>query len=154
MSSLYKRGVVALLLLGVFVVTGCQTPEALFPSKTNDTRRFVGLGALSTEPPGGLTVYNGARAHSQAMCQAGRTFHSNLGAVAPGGWKRIGENVGRANWNQADQSSWTNSTNSLWNAFMNSPGHKANILGDWTHQVVAQSICGGAIYVTHVFLSY
>ena len=38
---------------------------------------------------------------------------------------------------------------------MNSPGHKAIILGNYNYQVVAQHICGdGHIYVTHVFVLY
>lgn len=157
MRPVFKRLTILAVLLGALAFTGCTTPEAQFPTFTNDARKAVGLGPLSTEPPGGTQIYNRARDHAQAMCNSGRIYHSALSShyQPVGAWKSLSENVGQVGWNQADQASWSGSTNALWNAFMNSASHKANILGNWNFQVVAQVVCGdGRIYVTHVFLRY
>lgn len=161
MSSGLRRVFAAVVLVGTLAISGCVTPESYFPTLTNQARGAAGLGPLSTEPPGGMHFYNKAKAHAEAMCRAGAMYHSatdtQLGAYyqPPAGWRSLAENVGVTGWNQNDQNSQTASTNSLWNAFMNSPGHRAHILGSFNYQVVAQQVCGdGKIYVTHVFILY
>lgn len=157
MGSIRKRGVAAALVAGTLALTGCITPESSFPSKTNDARKAVGLGPLSTDPPGGADIYNRARMWAAKMCQDRVVSHSALSAYyqPAGNWRALGENVGRVGWNQNDTNSQDASTNSLWSTFMNSSSHRTNILGNWTHQVVAEWPCqDGMLYVTHVFLRY
>jgi uncharacterized protein YkwD len=145
-----KRFVPALVLVGAITLTGCATPESSFPTKANDARRAAGKGPLSA--PAGTAVADRARFWSAAMCQRRALSHSSPGYY-PGGWAAIGENVGAVGWNANDQNSWTPNTDRLWTSFMNSSGHRANILGNYTQQVVGQYVCDdGKIYVTHVFL--
>ncbi|MEZ4287341.1 MAG: CAP domain-containing protein [Polyangiales bacterium] len=155
----------ALFLVGTLalVIAGCETPESSFPKLTNNARAAVGKGALSTNPPGGTNLYNKAKAHADEMCRRGKIGHTtdfyNTTLVKyynpASNWKALGENVGVIGWNANDQNTWTASTNALFQAFMDSPGHKANILGDYNYQVVAQSVCGnGNIYVTHFFAKF
>jgi uncharacterized protein YkwD len=162
MKLKHKRFVPAIALIGAIALSGCSTPESSFPSKTNDARRAVGKGALSTEPPGGTNIYNRARLWANKMCNDRAISHTTAGGGTlsgyyqpAAGWRGLGENVGRTGWNANNQNSWTASTDGLFSAFMNSTLHRNNILGNYTHQVVAQHVCNdGMIYVTHVFLLY
>jgi len=59
-----------------------------------------------------------AQAWSQHLAQAGALSHRNpLSDGAPAGWRKLGENVG-----------YGSSVDVVQGAFMNSPGHRANIL--------------------------
>ena len=90
------------------------------------------------------------------MC-ARHTLDHTVGAyyTPVPGWTLLAENVGTIGWNDADQSSWTNSTDALFKGFMESPKHKEAILGPYSDQVVAQAPCNdGLIYVTHIFINY
>lgn len=107
-------------------------------AKINAERTSQGLNALSSH--GTLVAH--ARTHSAEMAATDSIWHTkNLGGVVSG-WSRIGENVGRGP-----------SVNSLHRAFMNSSGHKANILGDFTHAGVGTFVTeAGMMYVTVVFM--
>jgi hypothetical protein len=76
--------------------------------------------------------------------EAGAIFHSSsaqLGAAGGSGWDKMGENVGKGQ-----------SPSSLHQAFMNSPGHKANILGDYNYVGVGTGSKDGYLYVTVIFM--
>ena len=78
------------------------------------------------------------------MAAAGEIYHSSeaeLTAAAGPGWSGIAENVGKGS-----------SPTSLHNAFMASPGHKANILGDYNYVGIGTDTSGGSLYVTVVFV--
>ncbi len=107
-------------------------------AKINAERTSRGLNALSSHG----TLVSHARQHSVDMAATDSIWHTkNLGGVTSG-WSRIGENVGRGP-----------SVNSLHRAFMNSSGHKANILGDFTHAGVGTHVTeAGMMYVTVVFM--
>jgi len=115
--------------------------EQGFLSKINSTRSSAGLGTLKMD--GGLQSH--ARKHTQDMIAAGDIFHSSdseLRAAAGSGWSKIGENVGRGG-----------SVDSLHTAFMNSSGHKANILGDYNYVGIGTDTASdGRLYVTVVFM--
>ncbi|HSK05893.1 MAG TPA: CAP domain-containing protein [Acidimicrobiia bacterium] len=114
--------------------------EAEFVAEINATRSAQGLEALQLES--GLRSH--ARSHTLNMIEAGRLFHSSsaeLTAAATEGWQRIGENVGRGQ-----------SPTSLHNAFMESPGHRGNILGDYNYVGVGTGTSNGYLYVTVVFM--
>jgi hypothetical protein len=79
------------------------------------------------------------------MIATGDIYHSSSGelsAAAGSGWERVGENVGRGQ-----------SPSSLHQAFMNSSGHAANILGDYNYVGVGTDTSSdGTLYVTVVFM--
>lgn len=114
--------------------------ESEFLALINSTRADTGLAPL--EVNGGLQAH--ARNHTQDMVAAGDIYHSTdaeLAAAGGSGWSRIGENVGRGQ-----------SPSSLHSAFMASPGHKANILGDYNYVGIGTDSAEGYLYVTVVFM--
>ncbi len=114
--------------------------EAGFLAKINASRSANGLAPLSVD--GGLR--NHARVHTQDMMDAGNIYHSTsaeLKAAAGSGWSKLGENVGRGG-----------TVDSLHTAFMNSAGHKANILGDYNYAGIGTGTLEGVLYVTVVFM--
>jgi uncharacterized protein YkwD len=139
---------------------GAQTPvqrpgaaapkQAAAPSPTRDEQAIVDLinasrakrelPVLNLAPE--LIAY--ARSHSARMAEQGDIFHdpSRVRQVfARGGWQRYAENVGMGP-SPAD----------VHDALMRSRGHRANILGDFTHVAAgAQWDDSGNLYVTEVF---
>lgn len=114
--------------------------EQGFLSAINSSRASAGLGPLTMD--GGLQAH--ARNHTADMIAADEIFHSTsaeLQAAAGSGWSALGENVGRGG-----------SVSSLHSAFMNSSGHKANILGDYNYVGIGTDSSGGLLYVTVVFM--
>ena len=141
-----KRRWVSILLVATLAVLGLDTSavadEGGFLSAINNTRASHGLGALTMDS--GLRSY--ARKHTQAMMDADGIFHSSSSALrkaAGSGWTKIGENVGRGN-----------TVSSLHQAFMDSPGHRANILGaEYNYVGIGTGTKDGVLYVTVVFLA-
>lgn len=114
--------------------------ESDFLSLINATRADNGLGSLTMD--GGLQSH--ARNHTADMIAAGEIYHSSseeLSAAGGSGWSQIGENVGRGQ-----------SPTSLHSAFMASPGHRANILGDYNYVGIGTDSAEGYLYVTVVFM--
>jgi uncharacterized protein YkwD len=115
--------------------------ESQLLSMTNASRSQAGLGSLS-ESGRWLEL---ARNHSEEMSVTNSIFHDpNLSgeAASIGCWKRVGENVGRGF-----------SIDAIHTALMNSPTHRANILGDFDELGVGVEIGpDGMIYMTQRFL--
>ncbi len=114
--------------------------EGEFLAKINATRASAGLGPLEIDK--GLRSH--ARNHTDDMIAAAEIFHSSSGelkAAGGKGWDKIGENVGRGQ---------TPST--LHQAFMDSSGHKKNILGDYNYVGIGTGSSDGYLYVTVVFM--
>lgn len=97
-----------------------ELEEAEFLRLINEERARAGLGKLKVY----WDLVDDARAHSKLMDRENDLHHNpKLNEVtAPGYWARLGENVGVGF-----------GVDSLHRAFMNSDGHRANILGDYTH---------------------
>ena len=133
--------VASLATIGMGLAAGADAAtESQFLSKINATRAANGLGSLSTA--GGLTAH--ARAHTQQMMDADGIFHSSsaeLASAAGSGWSALAENVGRGG-----------TVDSLHTAFMNSSGHKKNILGDYNYVGIGTGTRDGRLYVTVVFM--
>lgn len=127
--------------MGLGLAAGADSgTEAEFLAKINASRANAGLGPLSVD--GGLVSH--ARNHTADMMAAGEIYHSSggeLGAAGGTGWDKMGENVGKGQ-----------SPSSLHEAFMNSPGHKANILGDYNYVGIGTGSQDGYLYVTVVFM--
>lgn len=114
--------------------------EAGFLAEINASRSAQGLAPLSVD--GGLRSH--ARNHTQDMMDAGKIYHSSsaeLQAAAGSGWSKVGENVGRGG-----------TVKTLHKAFMDSSGHKANILGDYNYVGIGTGTADGTLYVTVVFM--
>ena len=107
----------------------------------NFSRDKAGMGRLSES-----SAWVGpARDHSEQMSDTNSIFHDpNLSgeAASIGCWKRVGENVGRGF-----------SVDAIHTALMNSPTHRANLLGDFDALGVGVEIApDGMIYMTQRFL--
>jgi len=135
--------VAAIATMGLSLSAGADSAsEGEFLSKINASRAAVGLAPLQVDS--GLRAH--AREHTEDMIDADAIFHSSseeLIAAAGTGWDMLAENVGRGN---------TPST--LHDAFMASPGHKKNILGDYNYVGIgtATAASDGRLYVTVVFM--
>ena len=113
--------------------------EAAFVSALNQIRAGQGLPALTVNSQ----LVSLARAHAQAMANAGHIFHASpISAGYSGPWAKMGENVGKGDDIQR-----------LVDAFVASPGHYANIVDPgFTEIGVGVVWQGGAMYTTHRFL--
>jgi hypothetical protein len=112
--------------------------EAEFFSLMNSARASAGLAPLTADSS--LTSY--ARSHTATMIASGTIFHSGgLGSITSG-WTRMGENVGMGP-----------TPSIIHQAFMASPGHRANILGDYNFAGIgADTSPNGTTFVTLVFM--
>jgi len=117
-----------------------ESDEAQFLALINQDRAANGLSALEWTPQ--LVVV--ARNQSARQAAAGTIFHNpNLATEVTGNWIVLGENVGMGGTVQA-----------LHDAFMNSPHHRENILGDYDKAgigIVMGGSDGATIFVTEVF---
>lgn len=134
--------VMALAILGLSASAGADSgSEQAFLSAINSTRSSSGLGSLQMDS--GLQSH--ARRHTGDMIAADEIYHSSSGelqSAAGSGWEKLGENVGRGG-----------SVSSLHQAFLDSPGHKANILGDYNYVGIGTGTSdNGVLYVTVVFM--
>ena len=130
--------VVALVVMTVGLALPAQAgTEGSFLSKINSSRASAGLAPLTMSSE----LVPDARAHSAEMMAAGNIYHSsNLAGVASG-WESLAENVGTGP-----------SVSSLHTAFMNSAGHRRNILGDFNYAGVGVKEANGQIWVTVIFM--
>jgi hypothetical protein len=128
--------------IGLSPAVGAVDPgnaEAQFVDLINAERTSRGLNPLSVDPD--LTA--GARMQAAAIRDAGRLFHNpDLGSVTSG-WSWIGENVG-----------YGYDVANLHTAFMNSSGHRANILKSGaTHIGLGVIVDGSTVWVAEVFMT-
>ncbi len=104
----------------------------------NDERDSRGLPALTSH----WDLADDAEAHAVAMMEAANLHHNpNLGSVTTG-WVALGENVGVGPGVAAIHA-----------AFMTSPPHRGNVLGDFTHiGIGAVRAAENELWVTVVFM--
>lgn len=115
--------------------------EWSFVELINQARADNGLKPLAVYGP----IRDIARPQSIRMGQQNRLYHnpnlaSEVAAAVPD-WQRAGENVGQG---------WD--VEGLHKAFMDSPGHRANILGDYNYVGIGVVHANGYTWVTEVFL--
>lgn len=110
--------------------------ENEFASSIDSYRSSNGLSALSRN--GSLDSY--ARSWAEQMAANGGLSHSDVGSLL-GKWGAVGENIGVGY-----------SVGSLFDAFVGSPRHESNLVGDFTHVGVGvYQDADGALWTTHVF---
>lgn len=122
-----------------FVAENDDTKAKQLMSLHNEARASRGLKPLKWY----WDLEDDAYSHTTKMVRDGRIYHSsNLGEItASGYWLRMGENVGVGP-----------SIASLHSAFMNSAGHRDNILGDFTHVGIGVKQSGSRLFTTVVFM--
>ncbi|MBC7763121.1 MAG: DUF4214 domain-containing protein [Candidatus Saccharibacteria bacterium] len=92
-----------------------------------------------------LALEQVAQAWAAQMAASNTMSHNpSMTSQIPSGWTTAGENVARG---QADGLS-------VHNAWMNSPGHRANILGNYTDIGIAFLSSGGTTWSVEVFAGY
>jgi hypothetical protein len=109
-----------------------------FVGRINALRTGRGLRPLAVD--GNLGAL--AQAHSEVMAGRADLHHTgDLRAGVSGSWTKLGENVGMGPDN-----------GTVWQAFVNSPGHFANLVDpSFTHVGVAVVWRGGTEWTTHRF---
>jgi len=112
--------------------------ESCFVNSLNSERAAVGRPKLAVKSD----LVANARNHSEDMAADGTIYHnSKLASQIEGNWWALGENVGMGP-----------TCGSIHDAFMASPGHKANILDrDYNQIGVGVVVKDDTIYVTEVF---
>lgn len=112
--------------------------DAQFVAMLNDERSAAGLNRLVPYDD----LVDDAVIHTAAMIKRGDIYHSSDLTNFTTGWQSIGENVG-----------YGPNVTKLHNAFMTSPTHRANIMGDYDRVGVASEVDpNGRIYVTVLFM--
>lgn len=113
-----------------------SSAESDFASRINSYRSAKGQPSLKRDSS--LDSY--ARSWAKKMAQDGGLSHSNIGSLIPP-WSSAGENVGKGG-----------SVQAIFDALKASSGHRANMLGDFTHLGVGVWQDGkGVIWTAHVF---
>jgi hypothetical protein len=138
--GLVTVALVAMTLVAVRPAVADAGQEADFVSRANGARANSGAGSLKVD--GELTAI--ARRWSGKMAAANQLSHNpNLSKEVSADWEKLAENVG-----------FGPSVESIHQAFMNSAGHRANILDSaLTHIGVGVVVDGdGQIWVTEVFM--
>lgn len=133
----------ALLLSGA--LTSCESTEAerdAVRNAINASRAAAGLPGVREN----VVLDVKADRWAQTLRNNCRIWHSNLADGAPREWRKLGENVGMGG-----------SIDQIHVAYMNSPGHKANILDPSFNQVGTAAVwgqCNGfrTVFTVHVFM--
>ena len=113
--------------------------EAGFLANLNAQRASRGVAPLTLN----ASMSSAAAGWTVQMVNGSFLAHaSDIVTGTPGGWTKVGENVGRGK-----------TVSSLTTAFMNSPGHARNVLDpDYTHVGIAVIVHPtGRVYTTHRF---
>ena len=120
--------------------------EVAFATKINAERAEDGKGHLAVN----LQLTGVARTWTDEMAAAGEMSHNpELAGQVEGDWTRVGENVGHSTKTGASPAELVER---LHVAFMNSPGHRANVLGDFNQVGVGVRITGDTMWVTVNFM--
>jgi uncharacterized protein YkwD len=129
---------VALLAASPGSAEAAHSVERRFSQMINDTRTTTTLSSLDLSER--LTRI--ARRHSRQMAAQGDLYHSDLQGLLGRGISTVGENVG-----------YGNSLEELLAAFMASPPHAHNILGDFDRTGVGVVRVDGVYWLTELFAS-
>ena len=133
-------GSAAVLVAAVLLLSACfgtAGQQEAFVVLNND-RAAHGLAPVI--PHGELLAK--AQAWADKLASDGRLSHSNLSSGVPGCWRSLGENVG-----------YGATVENVQNAFMNSQGHKDNVLnGAYGFAGTGVSRNGDRVYVVQVFM--
>lgn len=137
---------VATVLLSTFAVLGIGTAahaegEGTILSLVNQARAANNLGPLKLNS----SISSVANSWANQMAANGAMTHNpNYSSQIPSGWSRAAENVAHG----------YPSPGATHDAWMNSSGHRANILGDFTDIGIAFVTVGGSTWAVENFAKY
>ena len=138
---------VGVLVATALIVAPVATPPAhasesgTIHSLLNQGRAGAGLGPLARNAALDQVALNWA---NQMAANGAMSHNPNVGSQIPGGWSRWGENVARGYPSGA----------AMYDGWWNSPGHKANMLGDYTDVGIAFVQANGSTWGVQVFVTY
>lgn len=127
---------VALLAAAPGSADAARSVERRFAQMVNDTRTTATLGSMKLSDH----LSDVARAHSRRMAAEGELYHSDLERLLSPRVSAVGENVG-----------FGGSLDQLLQAFLASPPHAENILGDYTKTGVGVVRADGQLWITQLF---
>lgn len=121
-------------------------------AQTNAARAQNDLAALTSDS----LVASVARAHSADMLAKNYFAHTNVSGCSAAcrltnagyPWRSYGENI---HWMSGYELSAKETAQKIVSDWMNSPGHRANILGAFTYAGVGIAVDGSKIYSTTVY---
>lgn len=121
------------------ILSGClSNGQSAVQNEMNADRRSNGLSALPTHDQ----LNQKAQAWAEKLARDGKLSHSNLSSGVPSCWRSIGENVG-----------YGSTAAQVQDAYMNSKGHRANILASkWKWVGVGYAQKGNRVYTVQVFM--
>jgi len=128
------------------VLTGCESTSAeraQVAALVNQSRAQAGLRQLRSN----LTLDIKADNWAQKLRNACQISHSRLADGAPKNWRKLGENVGEGS-----------SIQEVHTAYLNSPGHLANIMDPAFTQVGTAAVWGNCngwkrVFTVQVFMA-
>ncbi len=130
-------GLVAIVLM-LFAVSACMNDQQFQAYDLVNRERTTRGGHLLLHD---ATAQAKAQNWAEHMAATGVLAHSNLRDGMDSGWTKLGENVGRGG-----------SIEAIHRAFMNSSGHRNNILDPaFTHLGVGVAKGSAGVFVVHVF---
>jgi uncharacterized protein YkwD len=131
--------VAALAVAIVLVVSGCiSSGQTQVQNELNTDRKAHGLASLPTHSQ----LNAKAQAWAEKLARDGKLSHSDLSSGVPSCWRSLGENVG-----------YGASAAAVEDAYMNSSGHRANILqSKWKYVGVGWAQAGNRVYTVQVFM--
>lgn len=131
--------VVGLAVALMVVLAGCiSNGQTQVQSEMNADRKANRLTALPTHDQ----LNAKAQAWAEKLARDGKLSHSNLSSGVPSCWRSLGENVG-----------YGSSAASVEDAYMNSSGHRANILSTkWKWVGVGHATAGNRVYTVQIFM--
>lgn len=135
-----RRGLaVTVLVAAAALLSACLGPQQeTVRTEMNSDRVANGLSAL----PVNFEAQAKAQAWAERLAREQKLYHSNLPDGINQSWCSLGENVG-----------YGPSVASIEDAYMNSPGHRANILaGKWNGVGVGYATNGRTVYTVQVFI--
>lgn len=122
-------------------LTGCQSSEqARVADLVNQTRAQYGRSYLRDN----LQLDNKAQAWAEYLAGLNTLKHSNLPDGITYQWRSLAENVG-----------YGGSIEQVHRAYLNSPGHRANILDPrWNYMGTGVAWRGSRVFTVQVFMQY
>ena len=143
MASIFRRTATiglatALLSVSLGIAPAFAGAAGSFVNKVNSARASAGKAPLEVY----WDLTDDAKAQANRMASKQELYHtSNLGGVTSG-WKTLGENVGVGP-----------DVNGLFDAFMGSSAHRANILGNYNYIGVGVKVDdNGIMWVSMIFM--
>lgn len=129
------------MVMGASAAQASSSDEAGFVARINSLRQSKGLAPLAVD--GNLTSIG--RNWSQKMLQAGAISHNpSFPSQVTSNWAKLGENVGHGG-----------TVDSLFKAFVNSPGHYRNLVDPAFTHVGVGVVVGpdGSLWTAHQFMT-